>query len=393
MLLPGKTCSMGVLLRSRVASIVTARGPQPFFSLATLLLGLSVLYGGIVRLRRKLYRRGLLTRKELPCPVISVGNLAVGGTGKTPMVIHLAVHLEMLGYRCAILSRGYKGAAETKGAVVSDGKTILCEARQAGDEPYLMATQLHGVPVLVGRDRYTAGMEAVKRYRPDVILLDDGYQHLRLKRDLNIVLMDAEHPFGNGHLLPRGTLREPVDALHEADVVVLTRSEKTRPGTFTRLRRMVHPRPLFACRHQSVPRGALKSGSFFADRLEPVDGALGDLRKGSGFAFAGLGRNDAFFQAITCSGMPLAGEMGFEDHHIYSHEDLIHIGRSAETTGAGFLVTSDKDFVRLPRDGRFSRDLIVLGVEMDFGRQKEAWWGYMDEWVTEMTERQARDDA
>ena len=216
------------MLRARVTDIMTRGGHYPFFSLATLLWGISVLYGGLTHLRRRLYTRGRLKSHRLPCPVISVGNLTLGGTGKTPLVIHLAEKIQGMGYRPVILSRGYKGLAEKGGAVVSDGRNLLCDARQAGDEPYLMAILLPTVPVVVGRHRYRAGMDAIRRFQPDIILLDDGFQHLQLKRDLNLLLLDAQNPFGNRYLFPRGTLREPEVSLLGADAVVLTRSGPAR---------------------------------------------------------------------------------------------------------------------------------------------------------------------
>ena len=256
-----------------------------------------------------------------------------------------------------------------------------------------MAAQLPAVPVLVGRNRYSMGMEAVKKYRPDVILLDDGYQHLRLKRDLNIVLLDAGHPFGNGYLFPRGTLREPVDGLRRADVVVLTRSEEMAGGTRPRLVRLIRPKPVFASTHRSVIRGVLTAGAPPTARLAPPKEAAVGLTETSVFAFAGLGRNDSFFQTIPRRGAHLAGAMGFEDHHAYSRDDLNRIDRSADAARAGILVTSDKDFVRLPHEGRFSRDLVVMGVEMDFGRQTEAWREYIDGQIAGLIERGWQNDG
>ncbi|MBI5810633.1 MAG: tetraacyldisaccharide 4'-kinase, partial [Deltaproteobacteria bacterium] len=166
---------------------------------------LSILYGASVRMRASLFAIGLIKTKRLPCRVVSIGNLTVGGSGKTPMVMHMADILQKKGRRVVILCRGYKGSAKGVNAV-SDGRTVLLGYKEAGDEPYLLARRLKGVPVVVGRDRYKSGLYAIEAFSPDVILLDDGFQHIRLARDVNILLVDSKEGFGNGHLLPRGLL-------------------------------------------------------------------------------------------------------------------------------------------------------------------------------------------
>ena len=178
--------------------------PQPVVSMATLLWVVSRLYSGVMRLRRRLYEKKFLRSERLPCPVVSVGNLTLGGTGKTPMVVHLAKFISRMGYKVAIISRGYRGLAQNSGTIVTDGQTPACTVRQSGDEPYLMAILLEDEPVVVGKDRHAAGKVAVDRFRPDLILLDDAFQHLRLERDLDLLLLDARSPFGNSRVLPRG---------------------------------------------------------------------------------------------------------------------------------------------------------------------------------------------
>ncbi|MFN2165764.1 MAG: tetraacyldisaccharide 4'-kinase, partial [Anaerolineae bacterium] len=177
--------------------------------LAQVLKVLSLGYGALVRLRSAAYA-GSRRRRRLPVPVISVGNLTVGGTGKTPMIARLAASLLAAGRRPAIVSRGYRGGLEKTGGIVSDGHRLLQDAAAAGDEPFMLAMQLPGVPVAVGRDRYEIGRRVIRALSADVILLDDGFQHLRLARDVDILLMDARRPLGNGHVLPRGPLRVTV---------------------------------------------------------------------------------------------------------------------------------------------------------------------------------------
>ena len=375
-----------MMLRTAIARIMTCQEKPSGFSLATLLLGISKIYGAIVRMRERLYAVGILASRRLPCPVISVGNLTVGGTGKTPMVIHLAELINASGYRPVIISRGYKGLAERNGAVVSDGRSLLCGIRQAGDEPYLTATLLPSVPVVVGRDRYAAAMEAIRRFKTDVILLDDGFQHLRLERDLNLLLLDAENPFGNSYLLPRGTLREPVAALERADAVVFTRSEPYDLENHVRLMKPTRQKPLFASAHHSVIRLVLRSGQPVG-RLPQRHYAAMELKGKRALVFSGLGRNDAFFTAVARTGIHLQETMEFDDHHGYSAKDLVRIVAAARRPGVECLVTTDKDFVKLPWNFRFPLDLIVMGVTISFGDQQDRWRDYIGRELKHLMER------
>ena len=360
----------------------------PFCSLATPLWGVSVLYGGLARLRRRLYYRGRLKSRRLPCPVISVGNLTLGGTGKTPLVVDLAERIRKLGYRPVILSRGYKGLAEKIGAVVSDERRLLCDARQAGDEPYLMAVLLPTVPVVVGRDRYRTGMEAVRRFQPDMIILDDGFQHLQLERDLDVLLLDARRPFGNGHILPRGTLREPVASLLGADAVVLTRHRQACGSVRGDMIRRLRPRPVFCSDHQPLVRNVLAAGQPVGPLVlgRHPDAGI-DFKEKRVFAFAGLGSNAAFFHAAAVTGTRLQGTLGFNDHHPFTGKDLHRIVKIAERVGATSLMTTDKDFVRMPPDIRLPFELIVMGVRMDFQDQAFAWREFIDRVVRQLAER------
>lgn len=183
--------------------------PTPGLGLRTGAAVLAGLYGLGARGRRTFYDRGWVRPKHLPCPVLSIGNLVAGGTGKTPLTAFLAQHLRAAGCRVAILSRGYGGRASGIN-VVSDGQRIFLKPPQAGDEACLLAQKLPGIPVVTGADRFQAGLQAWERFHPDLFLLDDGFQHFQLYRDLDVVLLDAARPFGNGRLLPRGPLREPI---------------------------------------------------------------------------------------------------------------------------------------------------------------------------------------
>ncbi|MCP4670090.1 MAG: tetraacyldisaccharide 4'-kinase, partial [Desulfobacula sp.] len=192
-------------------------------SLERFLYYLSQIYKIAVLFRHALFKFKIFKSRNLPCFVISIGNLVAGGTGKTPMTIYLARFLTSLGYKIAVVTRGYKGKFEHKGGIVCDGDKILCTQKEAGDEPYMMAHLLK-LPLIAGKNRFNAGMTALEKFSPDIIILDDAFQHIALKRDLNLLLLDAKNPLGNHHLLPRGTLREPPSSIERSDAVIYTRS-------------------------------------------------------------------------------------------------------------------------------------------------------------------------
>src|SRR4030042_5454514 len=198
---------------------------------------LSLPYGGAVRARDLFYSLGLLKTKTLHCPVISVGNITVGGTGKTPLVMALAKRLMAKGIAVAILSRGYK-RMKTSESVVSDGKTIFLSLEESGDEPFLMAKACPDTPVLVGKNRFVNGRILLQRFGAKGLILDDGYQHLSLNRDINILLIDSHIGFGDRHLLPRGILREPLSQLRRADLFLLTKAED--PETYQPLEKEIY---------------------------------------------------------------------------------------------------------------------------------------------------------
>ncbi len=221
---------------------------------------ISVIYGLVVGLRSFLYDKGVFKARRLPCRVISIGNLTVGGTGKTPMTLYVAQLVKDLGCRPVVISRGYKGLAEKKGGIVSDGETVFLDPDVAGDEPFMMARKLKGIPVIVGARRYQAGMRAVDKFSPDVIVLDDAFQHRQLCRDTDLVLIDDKSYLGNEHLLPRGALRESVAGLFRADAFVLTRSGKNPTSTRKRIEIMVPGKPVFQSSHRPYILGVVKSG-------------------------------------------------------------------------------------------------------------------------------------
>ncbi len=362
-------------LQERVTTILRGQARYPYWSLATALLVLSFLYGAVSFLRKTSFDRRRLTSFSLPCKVISVGNITVGGTGKTPMTIHLAKLFQGSGFRVAVISRGYKGSRSQRGAVVSDGRRIFCGPGQAGDEPFLMAHLLDNIPIVIGKDRFAAGKTAVARFHPDVIIVDDGFQHRRLNRDLNLLLLDSQFPFGNGFFLPRGTLRESISATHRADAIILTRCSTDESQRHSGIANLGHPRPVFSTRHRTVLRDIVSAGQACHPRILKVAHTTRtpDLGNRRVFAYCGLGQNEQFFESLKSLGANLKGTMGFNDHHPYRTGDADQIIRAAQDSGSNCLATTEKDFVRMRNNQRFPMELLIFGIDIDFGPDSDRW--------------------
>ncbi len=297
---------------------------------------LSPLYQGVTALRALLYDKKILPSKRLPKPVISVGNLTTGGTGKTPLVIEIVRQLSAEGLRLAVLSRGYKGISEAPVNLVSDSTRVLMEADSAGDEPVLMARKLPGTPVLTGKDRYIAGMEALRRFEIDAFILDDGFQHLPLRRDVNLLLADGVKPFGEGKCLPGGDLREGPSALGRADLILLTgnASEESR----RRIKTLAPRASLHAVRFETTGVVNLSSGA-----IEP----LSFLKGKEFFAFAGIARPERFYSSLKAAGADLKGRRSFPDHHSYRRRELETLLEEGKARQAQGLITTEKDAVRI----------------------------------------------
>ncbi|MHC1699099.1 MAG: tetraacyldisaccharide 4'-kinase [Geobacteraceae bacterium] len=297
-----------------------------------LLVPCALAYSVVLRIRSFFYCRGILQSFCLGVPVISVGNLSVGGTGKTPMTVLLARMLIARGRRVVVLSRGYGGAGGNAVRIVSDGSRILLPVTEAGDEPVLLARSVPGLIVITCSDRYRGGLEALKRFQPDIFLLDDGFQHLRLQRNLNILLLDALRPFGNGWTLPAGLLREPLSAVRRADLIVYTRADGVSACP------AIGNIPVCRSSHRlagvvSLRGGERTSFSVFAGK--------------KGVACAGIADPAAFFAALTREGLDLAATLAFQDHCFYDRTERAEMCRVMKETGADFLITTEKDAVKL----------------------------------------------
>jgi tetraacyldisaccharide 4'-kinase len=299
----------------------------------------SWIYGLGVLGRLGLYRSGLLSRTRLPVPIISVGNITVGGTGKTPFVILLGQELRDRGLRAAVVTRGYGGKGEGRPVVVSDGKTIRAGYPEVGDEAVLLARRLPGVPILTSADRVRGCRMAIGEFGAQAILLDDGFQHLRVERDLDVVLLDRENPFGNDYLLPRGVLREPVGALRRADLCVMTGAGGPG-GPWPISPGIIGHAPTLRAIYVPTILTDVRTGETIAE---------GDLRGRAVLAFSGIGNPAAFERTLHSLGIVPKHHLIYPDHHPYHASDLIGIARRMEEVGAMVTLTTEKDAVRLER--------------------------------------------
>jgi tetraacyldisaccharide 4'-kinase len=302
------------------------------------LIFFSCLYGLGVGLRNKSLKNKI--KDELPGIVVSVGNITAGGTGKTPAVRMLAEWAKAEKFHPAILSRGYGGNYKSKVLVVSDKNGIKTGPVEAGDEPCLLAEGLPGVPVVVSKSRYHAGQLAHEKFGTDFFILDDGFQHITLKRDFDLVLIDAHNPFGNGRLLPWGPLREPVGQLIRADAIIFTRAGKINSGDNpVSITEDICPGlPQFFGDH--LPGNVIFP---FKDQVSPPD----FLKGKSVAAFAGIARPEAFKKTLMALGINLVYFKSFSDHHTFGLDDLKMLMDEKQRLGAEYLLATEKDWIKL----------------------------------------------
>lgn len=304
-----------------------------------------------------LYDKGVLPSTPAGVPVVSVGNLAVGGAGKTPVVLALAARLAAAGRRPAVLSRGY-GATRGDDRVVSDGEKVLLDAAQGGDEPVLLARRLPGLRVLCGPDRARLSARAVA-LGADVLLLDDGFQHRRLRRDLDVVVIDATNPFGNGHCLPYGPNREPRSALRRAGLVWLTHADRATADGLASLRALARSttgRPPVESRH--APRDLADGTLRETMPLEALSGRRVAL-------LTGVARPASVRRSVEGLGATVVSSAAFPDHHRFTPAEVEDVLRAAGGAGAAWVVTTEKDAVRLPAAVAGDPRLRVLRIDLE----------------------------
>lgn len=341
--------------------------------LRALLTGLSGVFRGIVQFRLSLFRNRVKVDHYLGAAVVSIGNLTVGGTGKTPVVEMLARRLQQEGRRVAILSRGYKsrkpplraslqrklrGLPEVPPRVVSDGERILLDSAQAGDEPYMLARNLPGVAVVVDKNRVKAGRYAVRELKADTLLLDDGLQYLKLRRRLDIILVDRTAPFGNEHLLPRGTLREPPRNLRRASHIFLTKCGlESNRELIERLKQYNRTASIVECRHRPV---------YLQNVYDPADRQPLDFIAGRRLAtICGIAVPESFENIIERLEGRIVLRRRFTDHHRYAESEINDCLLRADDKLADFLVTTEKDAVRFPPFEKTLLPVYYLRVEIE----------------------------
>jgi tetraacyldisaccharide 4'-kinase len=321
---------------------------------------LGALYSAVTRARLVLYQTGALAAHRIDAPVISVGNITTGGTGKTPLVEWLARTMAQQGRRVCILTRGYGRANPDARVVVSDGERVLTNAREGGDEPRLLAENLQGVAAVISdADRVSAARWARAALGSEVFILDDGFQHLRIARDLNILTIDATNPWGGGRLLPRGRLREPLGGLARADCIVITRADQARDlsSLKERARSLSGGRPVLLASTRVKEMRALSNT---ADEDAPVTVS----RSKPVAAFCAIGNPQSFFTQIRGLGHTLSYTRALPDHHVYTQRDVDAIELEARRVGAQLLLTTAKDAVKL-RSLRLGLPCYVVEVEIE----------------------------
>jgi tetraacyldisaccharide 4'-kinase len=320
---------------------------------------LGFLYGAMMRARTALYRKGMLASHNLGVPVISIGNITTGGTGKTPAVAWVAEALARDGLRVCILTRGFGRKGANKRVLVSNGQRILAGAEEGGDEPRLLGEMLLGAAaVLSDRDRLAAARWARENLGSEVFVLDDGFQHLRVRRALDIVTVDATNPFGGGRLLPQGRLREPPTSLERADLIIITRSEQAADiNTLKRELERWSGRP-------NVLISRTRTGAVRPLALQPYSPSSPPSSYRVA-AFCALGNPQAFFRHLERSRFDLTYTRAFTDHHYYTQGDIDRVAREAREQGAEALLTTAKDAVKL-RSLRFDLPCFIVEIEFEF---------------------------
>lgn len=323
------------------------------------------LYGLAGRIRAMLYRRGWLARRQLPVPVVSVGNLTVGGTGKTPLVIRLAEWLSAEGKRVAILSRGYRRGGAAPQLVVSDGANVLAAPEEAGDEPYLMARRCPTAVVAVGADRYELGRWVLDRFPVDCVLLDDGFQHLALQRDVDLLLVDATDMDGLRAVFPAGRLREPIDAAARASMIVVTKADRPeQAAAVAGLLRPITGVPTAQAVFRPETLVSVTSGS-----RQPLSWCRGK----TAVLCSGIADPASFHALAVRLGMIPVENMVYRDHHRYTREDVSDVRAKAAAAKADVIVTTEKDAGKLapllaPSDGGWWA--VRLGTDIVAGERE-----------------------
>ncbi len=340
------------------------------------LFAMSRVFEVLVRIRRLLYNLRIIRDSTLGVQVIAIGNLTVGGTGKTPVVEKFARELQDQGRKVAILSRGYRSKPppltrrlvnkltfrddSTPPRVVSDGKSLLLDSETAGDEPYMLASNLKDVVVLVDKDRVKGGLYAIEKFGCDTLLLDDGFQYWRLQgRRRDIVLIDCQQPFGNEYMLPRGTLREPPSHLARASTIFITKSDGNTAALRTRIARYNPSASIVECVHSPL---------YFEDVFKGERFGLDWLKGKKVGSLSGIAQPESFEQSLIKLGAELVYSKRFADHHRFTQQEVLNAINRAKKRGAAIILTTQKDAVRFPKLDRRDLSILFMRVEIKIVR-------------------------
>ncbi|WP_026761640.1 tetraacyldisaccharide 4'-kinase [Selenomonas artemidis] len=335
----------------------------------------SLIYEQLVNLKLTMYRWGWAKKERLGCYVISLGNVTVGGTGKTPTAQHLAREISDMGYRVAILNRGYRAKWRGEVGIVSDGHTLKMDAETAGDEAFMLAKHLPNVPVLIGAQRAVTGRYAIEHFGAEVAILDDGYQHWQLERDMDILLVDAVNVFGNGYLLPRGTLREPLSHIDRADVCLMTKVDQAAPGAIAHIwetfRSYNQDGLILESIHQ--PRQFVRLSDWYED-IAAGGVPVTEMEGKKVLAVSAIGNPASFEQTLADLGIEMVESMRYPDHHDYGERDMAEVLYRAETLGVEAIVITEKDAVKVPGDvvrAKWRIPMYVISVEVTLQKGRE----------------------
>ena len=330
----------------------------------------SLIYKSLVNLRLLGYQLGFSGKERLNCFVISLGNITVGGTGKTPTAQRLAKEIRDMGYRVVILNRGYRAKFDGDVGIVSDGVNLNMDAAQAGDEAYMLAKHLPNVPVLIGARRAVTGQYAIEKFGAEVVILDDGYQHWQVIRDLDILLIDAVSVFGNGHLLPRGTLRESMSHISRANVCLMTKVDQAREGSRELIRKTVTKYNPAAQIVESIhkPRCLIPLADWSVD-LSGEGISVDIIRGRKVMAVSAIGNPASFERTLRDLGAEIISSLRYPDHHDYTIIEMEDILRQADSFAAEMIIVTEKDAVKIPDEvAKESWDIpiFVIRVEVTF---------------------------
>lgn len=359
-------------LRTYFIYLIHSKESDGFFM--TFLMGLfyifSLVYEQLVNLKLLAYKTGILGKEKLNCYVISLGNITVGGTGKTPTAQRLARDIRDMGYRVVILNRGYRSKWHGEVGIVSDGKNLHMDAAEAGDEAYMLAKHLPNVPVLIGAERAVTGKYAIEHFGAEVAILDDGYQHWQLIRDMDILLVDAVNVFGNGHLLPRGTLRESMSHISRADVCLITKIDQAESGAGEYIRETVHKYNANAKIVESIhqPRCFIPLAEWFIN-LASEGISVESISGKQIMAVSAIGNPASFERTLRDLGAEIKESIRYPDHHEYTVREMRDVLEQADALGAESIVITEKDAVKIPAEfakSNWNIPILVICVEVKF---------------------------